>query len=152
MADVLELIVPRRLGSPNILRWSHWSAHARETKLWEAEIQIACFQVRGWQEWLLTSIEMQRDERGLYQPVETRRRERRRVTVIRQTRTRAVITDDDNLRYATKPLNDALKRLGLVYDDSRDWMEQPTPVQEQAPDRKWRTIIRIERLSQEAAA
>lgn len=150
MADVLELVMPRRLASPNLNLWKHWSAKLKETNAWLSAVHVACIQVPRWQQWLLTYIEMQKDERGFFRPVEIRRQERRRVTVVRQVKYRGhFIRDDDNLRFATKPLNDALTRIGLLYDDSRDWLEQAMPMQEVSRDRQVRTVVRIERVSQE---
>lgn len=151
---VLELVMPRRLASPNLNLWKHWSHKLRETNHWLAALHLACIQVPRWQEWLVIDrIEMRKDDRGLFQPVEIRRQERRRATVIRQVKFAGhFIRDDDNLRFAVKPLNDALKRIGLLYDDSRDWLEQPMPLQEVSRDRLARTIVRIERLSEEASA
>jgi Holliday junction resolvase RusA-like endonuclease len=150
VADVLELVIRRRLSSPNLNLWKHWSEKSRETKAWLAAINDACIQQRRWREWLLVSFDMQRDALGIYTPVEIRRPERRRVSIIRQVKYAShFIRDDDNLRFATKPVNDALKRAGLLFDDSRDWLDQAMPVQEVSPDKTARTIVRIERVSQE---
>lgn len=148
MSDVLELVVPRRLASPNLNLWKHWSKKLLESNGWLAALHIACIQVPGWRAWLVADVDMQPDARGLFRPVEIRRQERRRVTVVRQVKYRGhFIRDDDNLRFATKPLNDALKRIGLLYDDSREWLEQAMPTQEVSPDGQCRTIVRIERVS-----
>lgn len=151
MADALVLDMARRLASPNLTLWKHWSEKHREAKRWLAAVNVACIQQLGWSAWLLVSYETQKDERGIYRPVEIRRPERRRVSVIRRVKYAShFIRDDDNLRFATKPLNDALKRAGLLYDDSRDWLVQDMPVQEVSSDRQPRTIVRIERVDQGA--
>ena len=151
MSDVLELVMPRRLATPNLTLWKHWSEKRKHTEVWRAELQAAVMQVPRWQEWILVSFEMRRDPKtAVYQPIEIRKAERRRVTVIRQVRFRHhFIRDDDNLRFATKPLNDALTRIGLLYDDSREWLEQAMPLQEVSPDKKPRTIVRLERIQED---
>jgi hypothetical protein len=57
---------------------------------------------------------------------------------------RNFIRDDDNLRFAVKPLLDALKRQGYIKNDSRKWLEHPTPTQSVSPDGKDWTIVTIE--------
>lgn len=147
MTDILELIIPRKLQSPNKTRGYHWRTRHRETKVWEALVRIAGLQadVASWS--LILSTETRQGPTGRWYIVEERKHERRRVTIVRQVPNSChFIADDDNLRFAAKPINDALKRLGLVYDDRRTWMEQPMPIQEVSPDKTARTIVRIERL------
>lgn len=146
----------RRLKAPNQTFWAHWMAKYREVQAWQGALAMAlATQAPGWHTtWnVITGVESRKDERGHFQHREIRRAERRRVTVIRQVRQRShFIRDDDNLRFAVKPLNDALTRAGLLYDDSREWLEQGMPVQEVSPDRQVRTIVRIERVEGTHAA
>lgn len=147
MSLVLELVVPRRLESPNRLRGFHWRRRHQDTKQWEYLVLAAAQRREALKPWSLISFELRKDERGLFQSHEVRRQERRRVVVEVEVKSRAhLIQDDDNLRFSVKPVNDALKRLGLIYDDSRDWLDQPMPVQRLAADKQPKTIIRIERL------
>lgn len=148
---VLELVLPHKLESPNIVRGFHWRAWRRETRMWQMLVRTAAPSgtIEAWS-LILESIP-KLDKRGHYKFVEQRKKERRQVTVIREVASaRRFIRDDDNLRFSTKPLNDALKRLGLVYDDNRHWMVQPDVEQRVSVDGKDRTIVRIQRLSQEA--
>lgn len=147
MNTVLELVIPRRLESPNRLRGFHWSRRHRETRQWEYELLAAAQSRDALRPWSLITFELRKDERDLFQPHEIRRQERRRVEVEIELRSRAqLIKDDDNLRFCVKPVNDALTRLGLIYDDSRDWLDQPMPVQRLSADKQPRTIIRIHRV------
>lgn len=148
---VLEIVIPVKLESPNRLRHAHRSTRNRETKIWQAALSvIGGYNVKAWS--VVDGVEWRTDGRGHKQPFELRRKERRRVTVIRQVATRRqFIRDDENLHYTLKPVNDALKRLGLLYDDSRTWLEQPPVEQQVSPDGVARTIVRIERVSQEVA-
>lgn len=145
--SVLELVVPRRLNGQNRGRGFHWSRAYRDTKQWEQLLAWSAASLGALRDWSLVTYENVKDERGLFRPKEIRRQERRRVTVERQVvRQSHFIQDDDNLRFSVKPVNDALKRLGLIFDDSREWLDQPMPEQRVAEDRVARTIIRIERL------
>lgn len=143
---ILELVLPLKLQSPNRLRGFHWKSRHRETKVFQAALSIiGGVDLKPWS--VVTGVEWRLDGRGLKKPYEIRRKERRRVTVIRQVATRRqFIRDDENLHFAVKPLNDALKRLGLLYDDSRTWLEQPPVEQQLSPDGQPYTIIRLERV------
>lgn len=123
----IGLLIPRKLKSPNETLWKHWRLKLRETRGWEADLQLAI---------------------GAFQRVA--RAERRKVAVTRLVPSRgAFIRDEDNLRFAVKPLNDALKRLGLIWDDSQGWLEQPLPVQSVSGDGHYWTAITIQTVPQE---
>jgi hypothetical protein len=128
----LHLEIPRELKSPNKWQGRHWRYKHRETQQWEWEIAAVALTTNG------GYLQFQRDG-GMLRPYEVRR-----VTVTRIVPSkRNFIKDDDNLRFSTKPLNDALKRLGLIYDDSRKWLQQPIPEQIVSPEGEWRTVIEI---------
>lgn len=148
MSEVLEIVLPLKLESPNRLRGYHWRQRHRETKVFQAAVSvIGRYDIKTWS--VVTGVEWRIDARGLRQPFELRRKERRRVTIIRQVTTRRqFIRDDENLHFAVKPLNDALKRLGLLYDDSRTWLEQPPVEQQLSADGHPHTIVRIERIAE----
>lgn len=151
MADVLELVVTRKLESANVLRGYHWRRWCRETQWWQALLRVAICDPVRLQAWnLIEKTELRKDHRGHYTRIfEQRKQERRRVTVLRYVKNRRqFVKDDDNLAFSVKPLNDALKRLGLIYDDHRKWMEQPLPEQLVSPDGIARTVVRIERLQE----
>lgn len=152
MAEMLELVILRKLESPNKTRGYHWRSRHRETKVFEALLRCAIrHDLNAWS--LILRTETRKDKLGQWRIFEERRQEKRRVTVIRQVKCRRqFIQDDDNLQFSAKPVNDALKRLGLVYEDKRKWMEQPPVLQEVSPDKIARTIIRIERISEEASS
>lgn len=124
----MTLRIPRELRSPNAWMWKHWRIKQRERSEWEAELMVACV------------------KRDRYHSFGTRIVPfRSRVTVTRIVPSRRnFIKDDDNLRFAVKPLNDALKRKGLIYEDSRNYLEQPMPTQEVGPG--YETVIVIEAI------
>lgn len=128
MTEPITLRIPRELRSPNAWLWGHWRKKQRERADWETELMLAC---------------VQRDRRHDF----ARRVVpfRRRVTVTRIVPSRRnFIRDDDNLRFSVKPLNDALKSKGLIYEDSRNYLEQPMPTQEVGPG--YETVIVIEAI------
>jgi len=66
-----------------------------------------------------------------------RRAPRQRYTVLVRREVPSVrnfCRDDDNLRFVTKPINDALKNLGFIYEDRREWLTQPMPLQAVSAD------------------
>lgn len=148
MNDVLELVIARRLESPNKTRGYHWRRRHRETMWWEALIKVAAANPERLQQWnLITETHVRKGRTGKFYICDARKHERRRVTVVRFVRkAQAFIRDEDNLRFCVKPLNDALKRLGLICDDSRELLEQPPVEQRIAPDGVEKTVVVIERL------
>lgn len=125
--EPLELRIPRRLESPNQSRGAHWRVRHRIAQEWEQEIAIEAVR-RGAGLWITR------------QPPAGKMR----VEVERHLPSlRNAIRDDDNLRFAVKPLLDALKRQYLIRGDSRKWLDHPTPTQHVSPDGKDYTVIRI---------
>ena len=124
----VEIVVPRRLDTPNEWNGSHWRKKARITKEWELAVFIA----------MRTS--------GV-RP--TRQETRLRLTIARGAPSgNNFIRDDDNLRFCVKPLLDALKRLGWIENDSRGWVDLVTPTQFKTTDRRFWAHIRIEPLAE----
>lgn len=146
MSDVLDLVIHRRLDSPNKTRGYHWRTRHRVAIGWENGIRsAAAAQLLAWG--LVENVQITRGKTGRRYIKVTRRKARRRVTVVRYVKSfRSFIRDEDNLRFAVKPINDALKRVGLIYEDSRAWLEQPELEQRVADDGVERTVVRIERL------
>lgn len=132
--------IPRELKSPNQWQGRHWRYKQAETKAWEMDVAV-----------LMLVPEARKNLWAVLEalntgPKEGRRvcEERRSVTVTRLVpSSRNFIRDDDNLRFSVKPLNDALKRLGLIKDDNRKWLEQPMPTQQVSPTKTWSTVITI---------
>lgn len=131
----MEITVNRELKSPNKWQGRHWRYKHKETQEWEQAIWVEIAQQRG-----VKSILGALQAMGVGETCE----EKKLVVVTRLVPSaRNFIKDDDNLRFATKPLNDALKRLKLIHDDSRKWLEQGIPTQEVSSDGQYYTRIRI---------
>lgn len=135
-AAAMTLRIPRELRSPNAWMWKHWRIKQRERAMWERDIfAVGCVEVGTGR-----MLARQRAVDGGMIPAG-----RHRVTVTRRVPSRRnFIRDDDNLRFSVKPLNDALKRAGLIYSDAREWLEQPMPTQEVGPG--YETVIVIEAI------
>lgn len=135
-----DITVPRELKSPNTWQGRHWRFKHHDSQDWEWHIWTAiarALHVKDLTGALLVQNAI---------PPKRRCEARRRVTVTRFVPSpRNFIQDDDNLRFSTKPLNDALKRLGLIRDDNRKWLDQPTPEQA-VTDGDYSTRIQIEEV------
>lgn len=136
----IEFRIQRKLRSPNEILGRHWREKSRERKSWQVQLETA----------LVIGVGVARAQ-ALLAPgaalvgCHGGCREKRRVSVTRLVpQTRQFIRDDDNLRFSVKPVLDALKHLGLIRDDAREWCELPNPVQVIAPDKSSWTYIRIE--------
>jgi hypothetical protein len=141
----LTLRIPRRLESPNTWNGRHWRVKHRISQEWEKEVWSAyalSVKARTVPDVLVCMNAV---------PALKRRPEsigRMRVLVERRVASaRNFIRDDDNLRFAVKPLLDALKRQGYIRNDSRTWLEHPTPTQSVSPDGKDWTIVTLEPCS-----
>lgn len=143
----LVIEIHRELKSPNKWNGRHWRYKHRETQEWEQAVWVWIAKAAGAR--TVCEVLVCMNALGPKRVCD----EKRLVTVTRFVPSvRNFIKDDDNLRFSTKPLNDALKRLGLIRDDNRKWLEQPMPTQEVSTTGGWATRIRIEATSQEGVA
>ena len=127
IVSALELRIPRRLESPNKSRGAHWRVRHRISKDWEREI--------GW------ARVIQGKSDAMYLATG-----KMRVEIERHVPSgHNFIHDADNLAFSSKPILDSLKRLGYIKNDSRKWLEHPTPTQHVSADGKDWTVIRISR-------
>lgn len=132
--DVLEFRIARKLDSPNVWR-AHWAIGHSLMKWWLTAFTTALAVNGGFTSAAGMALE----------GAAPKAKQRMKVTVTRQVPSRRnFLRDDDDLRYTTKPLNDALKNAGLIVDDRREWMDQPMPLQDVSPDGLYWTIVRIE--------
>lgn len=151
----MTLRIPRRLESPNTWNGRHWRVKHRISQDWEKAVGTALIDA--------TLVEVQRRDpkyrlsltdaltvslgpRGVakvnkqpWTPFRCRVIVERHVPSMRN-----FIRDDDNLRFSVKPLLDALKRQGYIHNDSRKWLEHPTPTQHVSADGMDWTVLRIE--------
>lgn len=136
--SALTLRIPRELRSPNAWLWGHWRKKQRERQQWEQDIAVALLTTKGQRSLPALLVAM-----NAVPAVPRTCDVRRRVVVTRVVpSSRRFIRDEDNLRFSVKPVNDALKRLGLIKDDNAKWLEQPMPTQQVGPAME--TIIEIE--------
>ena len=137
----LELRIPRRLESPNKSRGAHWRVRHRISQEWEQEVWVAVArqtQARTVPEVAICMNAIPALKRNVLH--------RMRVEVERHVPSRRnFIQDADNLAFCVKPLLDALKRQGWIKNDSRKWLEHPTPTQHVSADGRDWTVVKIER-------
>ena len=125
----LRLEVAAAAPSPNELRrrYRHWAAYKRLREDWEQRLFLAVpgRQRRAW----------------LRMVVEKRPRVRVEVTVFRKRP-----LDPDNLTGSLKPVLDGMKNLGLIVDDSKEWIELGPTKQERARGMREATVIELEEI------
>lgn len=155
---MLELKIPRRLESPNTWQGRHWRVKYQLSQEWEYAIGGAALdnvmaeaERRGFKNPkpdFPTALLCMSGPRGIAKLSSAAAKvpnTKCRVEVERHVPSaRNFIRDDDNLRFSVKPLLDALKRQGYIRNDSRKWLEHPTPTQHISEDGKDWTIVRIE--------
>lgn len=138
-----ELRIASELKSPNRSIWGgRWALRAvREG--WENALLIAVARHGG-----MDTVASAQFLRSLSVFVDRTRPERRRVVLTRLVpHARNFMRDDDNLAFCGKSLLDAMKRVGMLSDDKREWLELPRPTQAVSPDRTYTTVIEIQRLA-----
>jgi hypothetical protein len=140
--ELLRLRIQRQLRGVNQWSGAHYASktgrHA-ESKMWQASIANAVTLSLG----VRVSLVLLSPASGLPTAVGACTT-RRRVSVQRLTPSaRRFLRDDDNLVGAEKPLYDALKRLGLLKDDSTKWVDRVRLPQAVSPDGTFWTIIEI---------
>ena len=113
-----RLTIPRVPLSPNKLLGKHWSAKAKEKKLWNDEI------------WLAVGTRWVRFEAT----------GKRKVTI---TLYNARQYDRDNAWASVKPILDAMVALGLLVDDASSYCELQV-LQEKSTRKDKRTVIQVE--------
>lgn len=133
--------IQRELRKPSDFFGMHWREKNRERKAWQARLTnalVASYGMRRAQD-LLTA------KSGLVDAIGVRPSAKRRVTIARLTPSpRFFMHDDDNLHFSCKPLLDAVKQLGLIRDDQREWLERIGPSQVVSPDGTFWTHLTIE--------
>lgn len=139
----LAFQIQRELRSPNRFLGMHWREKYRERKRWQAALTNAVVESLG----LPAAQQRLSPASGLPGATGVRTHIRQRVTLERQAPSRRrFVRDDDNLRFAIKPILDALKQLELIFDDRRTWIELVEPTQAVSADGTFWTHLTIEPL------
>lgn len=148
----ITLRVQRELVSPNKWQGRHWTIKHRLSQDWEKALGgglCDLYVAAGERLNLVAAVT------AMSGPTWATGYEagRMNVSITREVPSgRNFIRDDDNLRFSVKPLLDTLKRLGYIRNDSRQWIELPTPEQRISPDGKYWTEIAITPVDEHAAA
>ena len=116
-------VLEGKLESPNRFR-AHWSLQNSSRERWERRFRdVVCrtLGVASW-EWL--------GQLGR-RPTCAEKMTLQIVRLVKSSR--EFIRDDDNLAFSRKGATDAMKRLGLLKDDRREWLEALSIYQDVAP-------------------
>lgn len=139
----LTLRLQRELPSPNTWNGRHWSVKHRLSQEWETALGSALLDLFTSSGGKVTMLNTLGAFTGPKQWIGYDAG-RVRVAITREVPSaRNFIRDDDNLRFSVKPLLDALKRQGYIKNDSRKWIELPTPEQRVSSDGHYWTEITI---------
>lgn len=136
-----EIRINRKLPSANATMWAHWRVKKREREDWEAALNGAAQAYAG----VTTNAGLQLVKRSLSLFLNPGEKVRRRVVVSRFVKHRREFCRDDmNLDFSHKHLVDAMKLIGMLYDDNRKWADIPKPTEAVSPDGQAWTVIEIQ--------
>ena len=146
--------IDRALHSPNKTFWASPLLKKRDRDSWGVAIYNAIVIYLEAQSQALNTFDRQRiANRPVPVDVTGKRVMRRlhraprqvyRVLITREVPSKAnFIKDDDNLAFAGKALRDALKAHCVIFEDSREWLVSPDPIQRVAEDGQFRTIVDV---------
>jgi hypothetical protein len=124
-------VIAEKLTSPNKWLSSGFRQHGNRTK-WERLLKAAILRALGvasWQ-WL--------DELGRL-PATSVKMTLQIVRLVPSSR--EFIRDDDNLAFSRKQVSDAMKHVGLLKEDRREWLEALTIHQDVTPNGKALTVF-----------
>lgn len=140
--DRLEFWCAERLKSPNkvVGRWQRKA----ETDRWERLLAHAVGPNWGasWSLVIGTHTTKTGKQRRTYAE------ERRSVDIqLHYPSRRNFLKDDDNLAFTRKPLLDAMKKVGLICDDAREWVDCAMPTQHVSDDGRFWTVVIVRRAT-----
>jgi len=140
----LTLRIKRELVSPNRWNGRHWRVKHRISQDWEKDISGAVLDLynvkTGHKFNLMLALEAVTGPKKWH----GHQAPKMRVSITRECPSaRNFIRDDDNLRFSVKPVLDALKRQGYIRNDSRKWIDLPTPEQIVSDDGEHWTRIEL---------
>ena len=122
----IEMMIPGKIKSLNQLK--NGLARYGDTKGWENRIKKARIAL---------------DDESVCLPV----MDRARLEITRLIPSRGCLLDQTNAEGGIKGLEDALKRLGYIFDDNHKWLDRPQVQQRVSDDRQYWALIQITILS-----
>lgn len=109
----LVAVIGAKLQSPNKHRF-HWSMQAGESARWEKHLRTVACKAAGIPSWAGV-VSLGRQPRCTVKMA---------LQIVRLVdSSRQFIRDDDNLASSRKCLTDAMKRIGLLKEDRREWLD-----------------------------
>lgn len=137
--DRLTFRLPDRMESPNEWQGANRMVKHRITKRWEARMRRLIADAAG--RTSISEFAWPVEALGLARCV----KRRMAVAIERHAPSaRNFCRDDDNIHFLSKPINDALKRMGLIFEDSTRWIDRARPVQRVSADGRWWAVITVE--------
>lgn len=131
VGEAWALVIAEKLTSPNRWMSSGFRQHGNRTK-WERLLKAAILSALGvasWQ-WL--------KELGRLPATHVKMT----LQIVRLVpSSREFIRDDDNLAFSRKQVSDAMKHVGLLKEDRREWLEALTIHQDVTPNGKSLTVF-----------
>lgn len=118
----IVLMIPGKLRSLNQLRTG--ISRYGDTKAWEQRLKRARIAV---------------DDESVLMPVVSRAR----LEMTRLSPSQRCFLDQTNLEGGVKGFEDALKRLGYIFDDNHKWIDRPQVQQMVSPDRQYWALAKI---------
>lgn len=151
---VARFTIGRELASPNKTLWKNWRIKSDDRQRWGAAIFNAiviyleangeALSVLDRQVIANRPMPVDVDGKTVMRRLHRAPRQTYRVLIVREVPKKAnFIRDDDNLMFASKALRDALKAHSVIYEDSREWLTCPLPIQRVAEDGQYRTIVEV---------
>lgn len=138
-----EFRIARELKSPNKTLWAHWRLKQAERQAWEETLLMAVSRYGG-----METVAGVQFLKSLSVFVDPARKERRRIVLTRIVPSvRNFVKDEDNLAFSGKHLFDAMKRVGMISDDTRELLDAPRPTQVVSADGAYLTVIELQRLA-----
>lgn len=142
----IHFVIPHKLEGTNAGMWGgSWHRKHHATQQWETVMKIVMGDYAGRDS--ITEFDPYFIRALGLPPIDGSRRStagKREIQITRLCPSRRNFTrDDDNDAMAQKPIVDAIKRLGLIRQDSRNWTRLRPLLQDVSPDGRWWTRAQI---------
>lgn len=131
VGEAWALVIAEKLTSPNAWKAS-WMLQQAQRKKWEKLLKPAILQALGVASWEWLG--------QLGRTPETHCKVTMQIVRLVPS-SREFIRDDDNLAFSRKQVTDALKRLGLLKEDRREWLDSQSIYQDVAPNGRPLTVF-----------
>lgn len=151
---VARFTIGRELASPNKTLWKNWRIKSHDRQVWGTAIFNAiviyleangqALSVLDRQVIANRAVPVDVGGKRIMRRLHRAPQQRCEVRIIREVPKKAnFIKDERNLWFSAKHLEDALVAHCVIYDDSREWVTSPLPIQRVSEDGQYRTIVDV---------